>query len=135
MGEQGPYEGYPVEITRLFNLPENIDHVDAVYERLDRKIVVFIGRNYYVFNAHELEPGYPRSLRTLGLPETLEKIDAAMVWGHNSKTYFFSGTMYWRQVCERNFINYSREKISFSIIQIILKCIKVIYIKLSLLQV
>ncbi|KAK0080838.1 hypothetical protein PV325_013239 [Microctonus aethiopoides] len=94
VGEQGPYEGYPVEITRLFNLPENIDHVDAVYERLDRKIVVFIGRNYYVFNAHELEPGYPRSLKTLGLPETLEKIDAAMVWGHNSKTYFFSGTMF-----------------------------------------
>ncbi|CAD6206024.1 GSCOCG00009998001-RA-CDS [Cotesia congregata] len=96
IGDQGLYEGYPAEIVRLFDLPEDIDHVDAVYERLDKKIVFFIGRNYYVFNANKLEPGFPRPLSTLGLPESLDKIDGAMVWGHNSRTYFFSGTMYWR---------------------------------------
>lgn len=26
----------------------------------------------------------------------LTHIDAALVWGHNSKTYLYSGTMYWR---------------------------------------
>nr|XP_033330394.1 matrix metalloproteinase-2 isoform X2 [Megalopta genalis] len=96
IGNRGLYEGYPAEITRLFNLPEEIDHVDAVYENPDKKIVFFIGKNYYVFNANNLEPGYPRPLTSLGLPQSLEKIDGAMIWGHNGKTYFFSGSMYWR---------------------------------------
>ncbi|XP_076246166.1 matrix metalloproteinase 2 [Calliopsis andreniformis] len=96
IGDQGLYEGYPAEITRLFNLPEDIDHVDAVYERPNKKIVFFIGKKYYVFNANNLEPGYPRPLTTLGLPETLDRVDGAMIWGHNGKTYFFSGSMYWR---------------------------------------
>ncbi|XP_011051439.1 PREDICTED: matrix metalloproteinase-15-like [Acromyrmex echinatior] len=96
IGDHGIYEGYPAEITRLFNLPSGIDHVDAVYERPDKKIVFFIGREYYVFNANNLEPGYPKPLTYLGLPASLEKIDGAMVWGHNGRTYFFSGSMYWR---------------------------------------
>ncbi|CAK9820460.1 Matrix metalloproteinase-24 [Anthophora plagiata] len=96
IGDHGLYEGYPAEITRLFNLPEEIDHVDAVYERPDKKIVFFIDKNYYVFNANNLEPGYPKPLTKLGLPESLEKVDGAMIWGHNGKTYFFSGSMYWR---------------------------------------
>ncbi|XP_011864181.1 PREDICTED: matrix metalloproteinase-14-like isoform X2 [Vollenhovia emeryi] len=96
IGDQGIYEGYPAEITRLFNLPSDIDHVDAVYERPDKKIVFFIGREYYVFDANNLEPGYPKPLTYLGLPASLEKIDGAMVWGHNGRTYFFSGPMYWR---------------------------------------
>ncbi|KAG8236649.1 hypothetical protein J437_LFUL016988 [Ladona fulva] len=67
-------DGYPVEISRFWpELPANFTHIDAAYERLDKMIVFFIG-----------------------LPESLEKVDGAMVWGHNSKTYFFSGTMYWR---------------------------------------
>ncbi|XP_076282359.1 matrix metalloproteinase 2 isoform X3 [Lasioglossum baleicum] len=96
IGDHGLYEGYPAEITRLFNLPEEIDHVDAVYENPEKKIVFFIGRNYYVFNANNLEPGYPRPLTSLGLPPSLEKIDGAMIWGYNQKTYFFNGSMYWR---------------------------------------
>ncbi|XP_033231708.1 matrix metalloproteinase-2 [Belonocnema kinseyi] len=96
IGEQGLYEGFPAEISLLFGVPKDTDHVDAVYERLDKKIVFFIGRLYYVFNARVLEPGYPKPLTTLGLPASLEKIDGAMVWGHNKRTYFFSGTMYWR---------------------------------------
>lgn len=96
IGDHGIYEGYPAEITRLFNLPPEIDHVDAVYERPNKKIVFFIGRKYYVFNANNLEPGYPKPLTSLGLPVSLERIDGAMVWGHNGRTYFFSGSMYWR---------------------------------------
>lgn len=37
-------DGYPHEIRRLWNkLPENLTHVDAVYENKDRKIIFFIG--------------------------------------------------------------------------------------------
>ncbi|XP_066588730.1 matrix metalloproteinase-2 isoform X2 [Prorops nasuta] len=116
IGEQGLYEGYPAEITRLFHLPEDIDHVDAVYERPDKKIVFFVGRKYYVFNANILEPGYPRSLATLGLPDSIEKIDGALVWGHNGRTYFFSGTEYWRFDESINFVelDYPRDMIMFA---------------------
>ncbi|XP_032683926.1 matrix metalloproteinase-2 isoform X1 [Odontomachus brunneus] len=96
IGEQGIYEGYPAEISRLFNLPAGVDHVDAVYERSDKRIVFFIDREYYVFNANFLEAGYPKPLTNLGLPPSLEKVDGAMVWGYNGRTYFFSGSMYWR---------------------------------------
>lgn len=39
------YEGYPAEITRMWNdLPPNLSYVNAVYERNDHKIVFFIGK-------------------------------------------------------------------------------------------
>ncbi|XP_047099078.1 matrix metalloproteinase-2-like isoform X1 [Schistocerca piceifrons] len=97
IGDRGLEEGYPAEIQRFwYSLPRNFTHVDAVYERLDKKIVFFIGRQYFVYDANTLMHGYPRPLTDLGLPETLDRVDAAMVWGHNKKTYFYSGTMYWR---------------------------------------
>jgi hypothetical protein len=57
---------------------------------------MFLGREYWVYNANVLERGYPKPITDLGLPHQLTKVDGAMVWGHNGKTYFFSGTMYWR---------------------------------------
>ncbi|KAF0762537.1 matrix metalloproteinase-2-like, partial [Aphis craccivora] len=97
LGPKGLYAGYPAQISRLwYNLPENMTQVDAVYERQDGKIVFFIGRNYYVFDGNNPLPGYPKPLTALGLPDELDHVDAAIVWGHNSKTYIFSGTMYWR---------------------------------------
>uniref|UniRef100_A0A2S2Q4U3 Matrix metalloproteinase-17 n=1 Tax=Sipha flava TaxID=143950 RepID=A0A2S2Q4U3_9HEMI len=97
LGDKGLYSGYPALISRLwYNLPEDMNQVDAVYERQDHKIVFFIGRSFYVFNGNILVPGYPKPLTALGLPERLDHVDAVTVWGHNSKTYIFSGTEYWR---------------------------------------
>ena len=89
--------GFPAEINQLFRFPMDVDHVDAVYERQsDNRIVFFIGNKYYVFQGHTLEEGYPRPISYLGLPASLKKIDAAMIWGYNKKTYFFSGDIYWK---------------------------------------
>lgn len=80
-----------------YGLPDNLTKIDAIYERpQDHKIVIFIGRQYWVFNSNEPEPGYPQPLTNLGLPADVDSIDAAMVWGHNGKTYFFKDTFYWR---------------------------------------
>lgn len=44
IGENGLYEGYPLEITRMWDkLPSDFTHIDAVYENKERKIVFFIG--------------------------------------------------------------------------------------------
>lgn len=91
--------GYPHEIARLWKeLPTDFTHIDAVYENKDMRIVFFVGAYFYVFNSDRLEPGYPRPLTDLGLPATLKKIDAALVWGYNNRTFFFSGSDYWRCV-------------------------------------
>ncbi|XP_069354114.1 matrix metalloproteinase-14-like isoform X3 [Maniola hyperantus] len=96
IGANGRYPGYPIEISRMWSeLPQNLTHVDTVYERPDRKIAFFIGKQLYLFDSQHLLAGYPKNLVQLGLPEHLEKLDAAMVWGHNGKTYFFNDTMYW----------------------------------------
>lgn len=44
IGANGHYPDYPIEITRMWSgLPKNLTHVDAVYERPDRKIAIFVG--------------------------------------------------------------------------------------------
>ncbi|XP_022917166.1 matrix metalloproteinase-2-like [Onthophagus taurus] len=100
IGDRGLYIGYPFLITSMFtDLPSNLTHIDAVYERPDNKIVIFIDRFYYVFsmtNRIKLEPGYPKPLTDLGLPSTVNKIDGASVWGYNGKTFFYSEHFYWR---------------------------------------
>ncbi|KAK9744808.1 Matrixin [Popillia japonica] len=97
IGDTGLLPGHPALITRMWPaLPRSLNHVDAVYETPDNKIVFFIDKEYYVFSGNSLEHGYPRPLTNLGLPARLSKIDGATVWGHNGKTFFFSGHEYWR---------------------------------------
>ncbi|XP_026834348.1 matrix metalloproteinase-2 [Drosophila erecta] len=97
IGKSGLYPGYPTEIRRQWSaLPVNLTQVDAVYENQQGHIVFFIGRQYYVFNSVNLEPGYPKPLVSMGLPPTLTHIDAAFVWGHNNHTFLTSDTLYWR---------------------------------------
>lgn len=91
--------GYPSEIRQHWrDLPEDMTHIDSVYENKEMQIVFFIGRKLYVFNTDRLEPGYPRPLTDLGLPYDVQKLDAVLVWSHNNRTYFYSGRNYWRLV-------------------------------------
>lgn len=42
-------EGYPTLINRMWHgLPDDLTHVDAAYERPDRKIVFFVGVYYFI---------------------------------------------------------------------------------------
>ncbi|XP_065215869.1 matrix metalloproteinase-2-like isoform X2 [Planococcus citri] len=89
--------GYPCLISQIWSeLPANFTHVDAVYERFNGDIIFFIGREIYTYKGQRLMRGYPKPLTTYGLPGWLDHIDAALVWGHNHKTYFYSGKSYWR---------------------------------------
>lgn len=62
--------------------------------------MLFTGKQYYVFHSQHLLPGYPKSLKHLGLPSEVEKINAALVWGHNNRTYFYSGKLL--IICDRD---------------------------------
>ena len=100
IGKNTPGDGIPEQPVEFksfwFGLPREVlddDNlvIDAVFERSDHKIVFFIGSNYYVLagNMH-LEEG-PLPISRLGLPSSLQRVDAAFRWGWNSKIYFFSG--------------------------------------------
>ena len=53
------------------------------------------GQQFWIYSGNKPSGG-PFPLTKLGLPPDLTHIDGAMVWGHNGKTYFYSGSMYWR---------------------------------------
>uniref|UniRef100_A0A182XH07 Peptidase metallopeptidase domain-containing protein n=1 Tax=Anopheles quadriannulatus TaxID=34691 RepID=A0A182XH07_ANOQN len=90
--------GYPVRIWQVFRgFPKTVSHIDAVYERLDdNAIVLFSGRFYWVFDALNFLHPEVRPLTDFGLPEELRRIDAALVWPKNNKTYLFAGDRFWR---------------------------------------
>uniref|UniRef100_UPI00398F4A73 matrix metalloproteinase-17-like n=1 Tax=Pristiophorus japonicus TaxID=55135 RepID=UPI00398F4A73 len=76
-------------------LPADLKKIDSVYERLtDNKIVFFIGNRYWVFTDTQVEQGYPQYISNFGL--SVPSIDAAFLWAHNGKTYFFKGDKFWR---------------------------------------
>merc|ERR1719322_959299 len=87
----------PIELSAFwYGLPSSVDRVDAVYERPDHRIVFFVGDVYYVLTGNSRLEAGPVPISRLGLPAGVRRVDAAMVWGWNGRTYFFSDTMYWR---------------------------------------
>ena len=74
-----------------YGLPSSVDRVDAVYERPDHRIVFFVGEVYCVLTGNSRLEAGPVPISRLGLPAGVRRVDAAMVWGWNGRTYFFSG--------------------------------------------
>lgn len=89
-------------------LPHEVDHIDAVFERLnDQKIIFFIGDRYWVYNSNSPVAHFPpegRPITEFGIPSDVKKIDAAFVWSYNSRTYLISGDMYWKLNTENKHI-------------------------------
>lgn len=87
-------QGYPVEFSRMWSELQHFDHIDAVFEKKDGTFVFFSGKEVMVIDNRQ--KAYTHSLEYLGFERNLKKIDAIFTWGHNNKTYVFSGYDYWK---------------------------------------
>ncbi|GFO32799.1 matrix metalloproteinase [Plakobranchus ocellatus] len=100
----------PVLIHQFWNgLPKTVDHIDALFEQPDGKIIMFSGNRYWMYNANYLTKDSPpegRPITDFNIPDDVKKIDAAFVWGYNMRTYLVSGDMYWKMDERNSFVEY-----------------------------
>ncbi|XP_075448532.1 matrix metalloproteinase-18-like isoform X2 [Ascaphus truei] len=70
--------------------------IQAAYENsLTDEVIVFKGSIYWALNGVDVVHGYPKSIYMLGIPRTVEAIDAAVHIEDLEKTYFFVADKYW----------------------------------------
>ncbi|KAI4461533.1 matrix metalloproteinase [Holotrichia oblita] len=109
-------ESYPITIKQMFpTLPNYIDRIDAAYERPDGMIILFAGKEVWIYDGYQFVEDSPQSLSSYyGLPNSLNKIDAVQIWEKNGstellkcivdfisilivgKTYLYKGDYFWR---------------------------------------
>ncbi|KAL8191066.1 UNVERIFIED_CONTAM: hypothetical protein K2H54_067325 [Gekko kuhli] len=79
--------------------------IDAAYEVENKDtLFMFKGEQYWATKGTIIQPGYPKSIHTLGIPHIVKKIDAAVYDKNIKKTLFFSSDKYWRYDETRNYI-------------------------------
>lgn len=90
---RGIQPNFPMKIKNFWrNAPENMDtvispgHGDTYFFKGDKFWRVKDNRDM----------SSPMPLTALGFPSHVRRIDAAFVWSHNEKAYFFTGETYWR---------------------------------------
>lgn len=90
--------GYPVRFNEIFSkLSAHVNHIDAIYERpTDGAIILFNGNQYWAFDGNNFIDDSPRPISDYGFDENVTKIDAAMVWSKNGRTYLFAGKQFIR---------------------------------------
>ncbi|KAM5224182.1 macrophage metalloelastase [Hipposideros larvatus] len=91
---EGPKSGVSL-ISSLW--PTLSSGIQAAYEIETRKqVFLFKDDKYWLISNLRLQPGYPKSIHSLGFPDLVKKIDAAVFNPLLYKTYFFVDHQYWR---------------------------------------
>ncbi|XP_045873746.1 macrophage metalloelastase isoform X2 [Meles meles] len=71
--------------------------IQAAYEVGPRnQVFLFKDDKYWLISNLRAQPRYPRNIHSLGFPDFVKKIDAAVFNPLLYKTYFFVGDQYWR---------------------------------------
>ncbi|XP_045411378.1 macrophage metalloelastase [Lemur catta] len=78
-------------------LPTLPSGIQAAYEIEARnQVFLFKDDKYWLLSSLRQQPNYPKSIHSLGFPDSVKKIDAAVFNPHLHKTYFFVDDQYWR---------------------------------------
>ncbi|KAM6173910.1 macrophage metalloelastase-like [Erethizon dorsatum] len=80
--------------------------IQAAYEIEARnQVYLFKDDKYWLISNLRPQPGYPKSIYSLGFPQHVKKIDAALFNPFHYKTYFFVDNQYWRYDERRKFMD------------------------------
>ncbi|XP_004688816.1 PREDICTED: macrophage metalloelastase [Condylura cristata] len=91
---KGPWSNASLISSLWPTLPSGIQ---AAYETGNKKdVFLFKGDKYWLVSNLRPQSNYPKSIRSLGFPDFVKKIDAAVFNPHLKKTYFFADNQYWR---------------------------------------
>ncbi|XP_029132711.2 matrix metalloproteinase-18 [Labrus bergylta] len=76
--------------------PDAPVNIDAAYESqvLD-SVLLFKGRQVWAFSGYDIVPGFPKSISSYGLDESVQKVNAALYDAATGKTLFFVGSKYY----------------------------------------
>uniref|UniRef100_A0A3Q3F7W3 Matrix metalloproteinase-14 n=1 Tax=Labrus bergylta TaxID=56723 RepID=A0A3Q3F7W3_9LABR len=76
--------------------PDAPVNIDAAYESqvLD-SVLLFKGRRVWAFSGYDIVPGFPKSISSYGLDESVQKVNAALYDAATGKTLFFVGSKYY----------------------------------------
>ncbi|KAG5669082.1 hypothetical protein PVAND_016981 [Polypedilum vanderplanki] len=91
------FENFPMKISKVFpNLPQRFKKIDAFVQSSDEnEINIFSGNEFITYDIRG--PIYTAyNLTRYTNDPDIEKIDAAMIWSKNKKTYLFSEDRFWR---------------------------------------
>ncbi|KAM9386341.1 collagenase 3-like [Pholidichthys leucotaenia] len=71
-------------------------NIDAAYEsRQSDRIFLFKDRKVWAFSGYQPIRGYPKTLTSFGLPQSVKKVDAVLNDAESGKTLFFVGSYYY----------------------------------------
>ncbi|XP_020486849.2 matrix metalloproteinase-18-like [Labrus bergylta] len=76
--------------------PDAPVNIDGAYESqvLD-SVLLFKGRRVWAFSGYDIVPGFPKSISSYGLDESVQKVNAALYDAATGKTLFFVGSKYY----------------------------------------
>lgn len=77
--------------------------------------VLYLGKMFWVFDGNDFIENSPRLISEYGFNESVQQVDAAMVWSKNGYTYLFSGSKFIRydeesKRADENYPKYIHEK-------------------------
>nr|AJE28209.1 matrix metallopeptidase 12 [Castor fiber] len=80
--------------------------IQAAYEVKDRnQVFLFKDDKYWLISDLRLQPNPPKRIHSLGFPESVKKIDAAVFNPFLHKAYFFVDNQYWRYDVKRQLMD------------------------------
>ncbi|KAL3268417.1 hypothetical protein HHI36_007530 [Cryptolaemus montrouzieri] len=89
--------GYPILFQQMFPVfPEDIQKIDAAYQRPDGNMIFFNVDQYWVYDGSILIEHSPRPISDYGIPIGIGGIDAVQTWRKNEKTYLYKGDRFWK---------------------------------------
>lgn len=91
-----------------------VNPIEFCSDRIQKPLFILYslntGKMFWVFDGYNFIENSPRSISEYGFDESIQKVDAALVWSKNGRTYIFSGMKYTRFDEDRHSVDHGYPK-------------------------